>query len=747
MYQGDGGKLGELGDAFFKLLLGLEAAQVEYDLVSEDILARHGKAGDQALQVGKREYSLVIIPPFTENLNRTTRELLDRSKVSIQDAGAPPPRLDGAAVGGESAYDQACTRFRTDPAAGIARLVDLAAKAQPSAGFAIQRANGDRGILFHQRRELAELVFLVNTSIDHAASGNILTSKRGVEEWDLYTGKIQPCGGVSGKEGLTIPYSLPPSGSKLLLLSSRTTSHPVPTGISRVIEPVSSPKVTRNEPNVLTLDFVDVTSHGESRSNIYFYAANRFVWQRHGLDQNPWDSAVQYKDELISKTFPAGSGFTATYKFTVEGRPPGDLAIVLERPDLYRVSCNGHELNWNRESWWLDRAFGRLPLGEFAQAGENQIRIEASPFTMFHELESAYLLGDFDLKPADQGFVILPPRAMELGTKPKALTQANNPDGTMWLSAGMGFTDGDAGKPAVDGAPWLVFDLGKETELAGIQLWNYNEGSPRDLTKRGIKKFRLTASISDNSAQQGVSLGEFEIGPANGSAAVAQNLQVTPTRARYLRLLILENLNGVQFPCGGDPDDNGFVGLAKARFFMAGGARIENVKVRASSELTRFHRLATTLVDDSGLSSERVGWNRQGLPFYAAGVTYAETFQVPEPRGNYRIRLTDWYGSVAQVKVNGKAVGYIDAPPWECAVGRELHAGNNLVEVIIFGTLKNTLGPHHGNPPLGSAWPGMFKQGPATGPPPGTQYSTVAYGLFAPFVLVQEGRPEAKNQR
>ena len=55
----------------------------------------------------------------------------------------------------------------------------------------------------------------------------------------------------------------------------------------------------------------------------------------------------------------------------------------------------------------------------------------------------------------------------------------------------------------------------------------------------------------------------------------------------------------------------------------------------------------------------------------------------------------------------------------------------------MIGTLKNTLGPHHGNQPLGSAWPGMFQNGPKDGPPPGAGYSNVGYGLFEPFVVQQ----------
>jgi hypothetical protein len=59
--------------------------------------------------------------------------------------------------------------------------------------------------------------------------------------------------------------------------------------------------------------------------------------------------------------------------------------------------------------------------------------------------------------------------------------------------------------------------------------------------------------------------------------------------------------------------------------------------------------------------------------------------------------------------------------------------GPNLVEIQVVGTLKNTLGPHHGNPGVGSAWPGMFHQGPGPGPPPGDEYHTLGYGLFEPF--------------
>ena len=68
-----------------------------------------------------------------------------------------------------------------------------------------------------------------------------------------------------------------------------------------------------------------------------------------------------------------------------------------------------------------------------------------------------------------------------------------------------------------------------------------------------------------------------------------------------------------------------------------------------------------------------------------------------------------------------------------------MRPGLNTIEVVVVGTLKNTLGPHHVGPGLGSAWPGMFQQAPAGGAlPPGAAYASVEYGLFEPFAVVEE---------
>jgi len=188
------------------------------------------------------------------------------------------------------------------------------------------------------------------------------------------------------------------------------------------------------------------------------------------------------------------------------------------------------------------------------------------------------------------------------------------------------------------------------------------------------------------------------------------------------------------------------VGLSEVQFFgpledQSRSARIDNVSVvKFSSELAaRRDRRAAYLVDGSGLQVKGTGgWNRQGCPFYSAGVAYRQEFKVSEKSGRYYVELPAWYGSVARVTVNDKPAGYIAYRPWRCEVTERIKPGANRVEVVVIGTLKNTLGPFHGRSSLGFVGPHTYRAAPPTGPPAGKSYQTIDYGLFAPFKLKQE---------
>ena len=72
----------------------------------------------------------------------------------------------------------------------------------------------------------------------------------------------------------------------------------------------------------------------------------------------------------------------------------------LQRPAAWRPQ---------KGAWWLDRAFGRIDISREARVGENEVTLKASPFTIYHEIEPAYVLGDFALEAAAERLRRSPP--------------------------------------------------------------------------------------------------------------------------------------------------------------------------------------------------------------------------------------------------------------------------------------------------------------------------------------------------
>jgi len=735
MYQDDT-RLAEIGNRFQALVTQLAKDQVEFDLGCEDIINRHGSTDGAKFIVGERAYHTVLLPPITENSSGRMIELLDAYLAAggtVLSCGPPPERVNGA---------------ESDVGAKLARhdgfkLIDAAAATEEllkrsPADFSVCRNEGDKGILFHHRRRLddGDFLLLVNTSLDDSAAGTIRAAAGGAKRWNLKTGRATPYHFSTDGDLLSTTFTLPPAGSLLLFLSDEqgepreeTVRKPSP------IEPTGPTEIDREGPNVLTIDYVDVTAGGQTKENVYFYAANTFTWQQNGEEGCPWDRAVQFRDELITKKFPADSGFQATYRFTIETQVPDPLSIVIERPDLYTVTCNGKPVEAKEGDWWLDKSFGKVDITSAAKVGENAVSIVASPMTVWHELEPAYVLGDFCVEAVNSGFVIVPERPLEIA---RALVHGNDIEGTMWLTAGVGYHRDPNGE-GNDRDPFVVFDLGKSQDLAGIEVWNYNEVN---ISSRGVKQVAVTGSADGAADSFTIPIGTFELAQAAGETTMAQMLPVDVSGVRFVKFDILSSHGGTNFPVNGS-EDSGFVGLSEVRFRAhaendAAGKEIDGVTIhQVSSELLGTHdRGAGHMLDGSGMVSSGLGWNRQGHPFHGGGVSYTRKFNVAQTSNRIFVKLPNWLGSVAKVFVNGEMAGHVAYQPWTCDVTPHVVPGENTVRVLVVGTLKNTLGPHHHGNLLGIAGPGHFQGGPQN-QPPGNAYQSVAYGLFEPFTLME----------
>ncbi|MFO7617327.1 MAG: hypothetical protein R6V75_08740, partial [Bacteroidales bacterium] len=129
-------------------------------------------------------------------------------------------------------------------------------------------------------------------------------------------------------------------------------------------------------------------------------------------------------------------------------------------------------------------------------------------------------------------------------------------------------------------------------------------------------------------------------------------------------------------------------------------------------------------------------WKSFGLPFYSGQLAYQAQYQLDELKGSYLLKVGPWKGSVAEVWVNGEKTGLIAWDPMELDITDNLTVGDNLIELRITGTLKNTLGYHH---VVQTGWidsPWSWNQAPPQ-QPAGDAYQILDYGLMGGMQLTR----------
>lgn len=547
-----------VGENFQGFLNQLESRQFEYDLGSEQMLREFGSNEGARIVVKHRAYSKVILPPGTENLDKQTTALLSKflasggTVLSFVDA---PKLVDGAPSNDVvSLAAKYASRWKR-----LDRPEELRAAGVPSLLLAAEPG----GKLFHLRRKLdgGEILFLVNSSLEANASGSFAASGRHVQRLDASTGEFAPYvwGAAASRQTtakdrashVSIPFDLPPAGSLLLYISEK--------GIAASQTAVSTPKRLADTPvasagplavrtlssNILKIDYLDLKLAGQETKGVYFFKAQEEIFKHYGFTGNPWLSTVQYKTEILDKDhFPGDSGFEATFHFNVSpGVDLNGVQAVVERPWLWKVLVNGTEVQSPDSAGWIDPDFGRYDIAARAHAGSNVLTLIAQPFTVHHELEPVYILGNFGVKAEQAGWSIVPAANLTTGA-----------------------------------------------------------------------------------------------------------------------------------------------------------------------------------------------WKAQGLPFFSDKVEYSRHYTLKAGQGA-AVRLGKWWGTTAEVRVNGKSAGVLVSRPWEVNIAPLVKDGDNTIEVVVYGSLKNVFGPHHGKIERGLVTPWNHRNAPAA-QPAGDAYDLDGYGLMEDFSVV-----------
>jgi len=208
-------RVGEIGQSFQTFITELEKNQVEYDLGSENIIKDRGSVKNGKLVIGKCSYSVVVIPPMTENIDFETYKLLMRF---VSNGGklvtfSLPSLVNGAPSEGLNDF-LAWGRNR------IIKEQDLSPEAI-SKYFThknISFSNFSGGDLYHHRRVLSDgqLLFIVNSNLEKPLKGSVKATGADAIEMNTLTGEITGYPSVQDGESINLTIELPPAGSLLL---------------------------------------------------------------------------------------------------------------------------------------------------------------------------------------------------------------------------------------------------------------------------------------------------------------------------------------------------------------------------------------------------------------------------------------------------------------------------------------------------------------------------------------------------
>lgn len=415
-------KLMFIGRTFQEFITSLEKHQVEYDLGSENIIKNHGSIKDQKLVVGKSDYSLIVIPPLMENINTETFNLL---KQFILKGGkilcfSDLDKLDG------KDNDEVIKFFQTEKITHADSLSSSLIKDKLLDKSCLFKWQG--GNLFHQRRVYAdgELLLLVNSSMTECVKGCVDVSGKSVALLDAFTGEIHSYNQKVCKNGdsLNISFNIEPAGSLLLYVFKKQNSSFMAASGSElindksVVEPDSTFNVSFLGENALTLDFCELSIGSKEYGIKNVLAASDIVYKRNGFTNgNPWNTSIQYKDNIVKRdTFKTG-GFSTVYSFSVEDDfDYSNIKLVCEKPQIFDVFVNGHPVKKISGKWWLDRSFGVYAIGKLIKKGLNKVRLSVSPMSIYSEIEPIYIVGNFSLCPKSVGWGIKSPADLKFGS-------------------------------------------------------------------------------------------------------------------------------------------------------------------------------------------------------------------------------------------------------------------------------------------------------------------------------------------
>ncbi len=334
----------KLDQDFLRLSRNLSGLKRGYDYADEILLERHGRIVGKELAVGKARYRLVLALRG-EFVTGTTRRLLKKF----------------TAAGGKVVFVRP---GREELKAILDRLLP-----------ADLNVSGDNGKVYLHARATGRdrIYFLFNTDRKRSFST------------------------VLEKEGRKRPLEFLPMQSHVVGFRQGRFAVLTPEGIDGEKIPLPGNwRVENLDSNVLVLDrcslkigdkpWSKTMPVGQAHDEVcrYFSIPSNRKFNRY----QPW-LRPQRKDIL---------GRIAL-RFSFEAAEAvKDISLAVESIGDFNVSVNGKTIPGKSRGYFLDPAWGKIPVGKYLRMGRNEIILDCPRYREELELENAYLVGDFQVR-------------------------------------------------------------------------------------------------------------------------------------------------------------------------------------------------------------------------------------------------------------------------------------------------------------------------------------------------------------
>lgn len=404
------------------LIQMLADRQIDFDLGNELLMRDYASVESGKMRIGQALYDHVVLPENTETWCESTLALMWNYLQSggvLLALGKPPERING----------------RKDPRAGELRAAfpenwidipdhqalhrQIIRRCPPR----ITRQDGTPlpACIHHHFRTLENgdhLHGLVNAN-HFSCEFTLHVAGRSLKQLNTFDGSICELPSIQTGGRVYANVTLPETGH-LLFISSANPAGSIATETPCVRDfqqtgPIES--ITRTEPNLLTVDYCDITFRGQTLRDKHVMDADLWIWQQLGFPRNIWDWAIQFKNSYSQYRFDDTTGFSIDYRFTAEASAEtlNGIELAIERPQLYRISVNGNPVDFSPSVEWFDHEIRRIAVGAHLKNGENVIRLETDRFNIFCEIAQIYLRGEFATRPAARGFSIIDPQPLTPG--------------------------------------------------------------------------------------------------------------------------------------------------------------------------------------------------------------------------------------------------------------------------------------------------------------------------------------------